>query len=52
MAPRNPAHHRKLGQHHLSLGNSGLARESFMRAVALGDTTLSVADYFEEGVGP
>ena len=51
-APRDPAHHRKLGQHHLSLGNSGLARESFMRAVALGDTTLSVADYFEEGVGP
>lgn len=48
ISPRNPTHHRLLGQFHLSRGNSSLARESFLRAVALGDTTISASDYLEE----
>ena len=52
LAPRNPLHHRNLGQYHLANGSAGLAREAFRQAVALGDTTLSASDYMEEGVGP
>lgn len=49
---RNPRHHRELGILHREQGNESQARESFRRAVALGDTTLSASDYLQEGEGP
>ncbi len=46
---RNPRHHRELGFFYRQQGDDVQARDYFRRAVALGDTTLSVSDYFEEG---
>ena len=48
---RNPRHHREMGFFYRRQGNDAQARNYFRRAVALGDTSLSVSDYFEEGGG-
>lgn len=50
--PFNPLPYRLLGEFHLRQEHSALARDAFRKAVALGDTTLDVSDYLEEGVGP
>lgn len=49
---RNPRHSRELGFFYRKQGDDGQARDYFRKAVALGDTTLSVSDYFEDVGGP
>ncbi len=49
---RNPRRYRELGMHYRHQGDDAQARDYFRKAVALGDTTLSVSDYLEEGEGP
>lgn len=48
---RNPRRNRELGFFYRRQGDDAQARNYFRKAVALGDTTLSVRDYFEEGGG-
>lgn len=49
---RNPIHYKAMGLYFREKGDGMKASEYFRRAVVLGDTTISVSDYMEEGVGP
>jgi tetratricopeptide (TPR) repeat protein len=49
---QNYRHHRILGDFYTRLEEDRLARDSYRRAVALGDSTLSASDYLIEGDEP